>query len=204
MAERPRDVRLPGVDVDGVRTSRRPLDAYYTPPEATRALLRHWGQYPLEGLTHVLEPCAGHGDIARVLRGAGWSVATNDLDVRCPSETHLDATRPDYWPSAPTSDSPTHIVTNPPYREADTLVPLAVQTGATVAMLLRLSWLEPTRARAAFLEASPPDQLIVLPRLSFTGNGRCDNVTSAWFVWHRLGLGPAGIAVVPRTALERP
>jgi hypothetical protein len=49
-------------------------------------------------------------------------------------------------------------------------------------MLLRLSYLEPCNNRAEFLSVNPPS-LIVLPRISFTGDGKTDNVTCAWFVW---------------------
>ena len=52
-----------------------------------------------------------------------------------------------------------------------------------MAFLLRLSFLEPTLTRREFLRANPPKRVIVLPRISFTGDGRTDSVTCAWLIW---------------------
>ena len=54
--------------------------------------------------------------------------------------------------------------------------------GANVALLLRLSFLEGTRKRT-WLRIDPPKLVIVLPRISFTGDGRHDLVVPAWFLW---------------------
>jgi hypothetical protein len=50
-------------------------------------------------------------------------------------------------------------------------------------LLLRLSFLEPTFERQDLLIDNPPDAMIVLPRYSFTGDGKSDSVTCAWMVW---------------------
>jgi hypothetical protein len=63
-------------------------------------------------------------------------------------------------------------------------------------MFLRLSYLEPVRNRGAWLAAHPPTGLIVLPRISFTGDGQTDTVTCAWMVWDKLARGT--IRVIPR------
>lgn len=55
-------------------------------------------------------------------------------------------------------------------------------------MLLRVSFLEPCNDRAEFLAAHPP-RLFVLPRISFTGDGKTDNVTCAWYVWDKEAFG---------------
>lgn len=160
---------------------RRAWDYYPTPAWMTRALLdRH-------APVNVLEPCGGEGAIANVLRereGVGW-VETNDLNPAMPTDTHLDATDPAYWAAigARTHNRPVWGVTNVPYDVADLIVPLAVQTLPYFATVLRLSWLEPTEARGAFLAAYPPKQVIVMPRWDFKGRGQTDSVTSAWFVW---------------------
>ena len=39
--------------------------------------------------------------------------------------------------------------------------------------------------RGAWLNEHPPTTLIVLPRISFTGNGKTDSVTCAWMVWEK-------------------
>jgi hypothetical protein len=58
-----------------------------------------------------------------------------------------------------------------------------------MAMLLRLSYLEPCENRASWLVEHPPAKLIVFnPRPRFRADtGGTDSVTSAWFIWHRFG-----------------
>ena len=156
--------------------ARRELDAYFTAPWMTRTLLR---EHHIAG--RVLEPCAGDGSIANVLRDTDLEVDTNDIDPNRPADTHCDAAEMFFgeydW-----------IVTNPPYQ-----MPLCLnivlntlqQARVGVAMLLRLSFLEPTRARAPFWKQYPLSRLLVLPRYSFTGDGKSDSVTTAWFVWDK-------------------
>ena len=51
-----------------------------------------------------------------------------------------------------------------------------------VCMLLRLSFLEPTKSRRDLLTAYRPDVLILPRRPVFDGRGT-DSITSAWFCW---------------------
>lgn len=67
-----------------------------------------------------------------------------------------------------------------------------------VAMLLRLSYLEPTKDRGHWLNDHPPTQMIVLPRISFTGDGKTDSVTCAWMIWHKQGKGTITIERNPK------
>jgi hypothetical protein len=74
-------------------------------------------------------------------------------------------------------------VSNPPFNLAEAIVPLALEHARIgVAMVLRLSWFEPTLDRADFLKQHPP-ALINMPRHDFRGDGKTDSVTSAWFIW---------------------
>ena len=175
-------------DVPGAR---RAFDFYPTPFWMTRALIR---RLPWLRDVSVLEPCSGNGAITRELELAGARVVTNDYDPARQAMTHLDAGDPFSWKLR--SWRADWVITNPPFNEADRIVPLAFEHARRgVAMLLRASWLEPTKKRAAFLKAHPPRRLIILPRYSFLRNGSSDSVTSAWFVWdHRLHWG--GVEVV--------
>jgi hypothetical protein len=73
----------------------------------------------------------------------------------------------------------------------------ALFTCKKVAMLLRLSFLEPTRERGPWLAKNPPDLVIVLPRISFTGDGKTDSVTCAWMIWDA-DIENRGVIVSPR------
>lgn len=168
---------------------RRAFDYYPTPGWMTLAL---WHRMPVwlgTSFYYVLEPCAGQRAIADVLQPQKhvMHVETNDLDPSTPCDTHLDAARPEYWADirTRTHNRPDWGVTNVPFDVANHIVPLAVQSLSLFATILRLSWLEPTESRAAFLKEHPPNHLIVMPRHDFKGRGATDSVTSAWFVWRR-------------------
>lgn len=158
-------------------SKRRVNDFYPTPARATQALLKHT---VIAGT--ALECCSGQNDIASVLRGHGLQVETNDIDPAMPADTHHDATKSPFW----VDKTPDWVISNPPFSVASSIVEKAYNAARWgSAMLLRLSYLEPCNNRANWLSEHPPTHLIVLPRISFTGDGKTDNVTCAWFVWQK-------------------
>jgi hypothetical protein len=176
-------------DVDP--STRRAFDYYPTPAWMTLALLRR------ENVGDVLEPCSGYDAIANVFRARGQDPVTSDLNQETPAHWHLDATREATWVQLRESRC-LWTVTNPPFNLADQIVPLAVQYSPHVAMLLRLTWLEPTAARQRWLAAHPPRRLIVLPRHDFRGSGSTDSVPAAWFIWDDNQVGRRGIEIVTK------
>jgi len=169
---------------------RRAFDFYPTPQWATEELLN---RLPVQG--RVLEPCCGDGAIASALQGRdGCELVTNDVDPRWPADWHQDARDEGFWQAVGECD---WVVTNPPFSVASDILPLAYRHAKAVAMLLRLSYLEPCEGRAGWLAAHPPDQLLVLPRISFTGNGKTDSVTCAWMVWAPVVWGNAILVIPP-------
>lgn len=161
---------------------RRRLDQYFSPRWATKVLTRH---HNIAG--SIFEPCSGLNDIADELRQHG-RVLTNDIDPAMPADCHLDAADPNLW----VGSCYDWVISNPPFNVCQPIIEHAfVHSKIGMAMLLRLSYLEPCNNRAAFLILNPPDQVIVLPRISFTGNGKTDSVTCAWFVWIHSGPKPS-------------
>lgn len=156
---------------------RRENDFYPTPGWATRELLK---RVRIGGA--VFEPCVGAGDIATELRCDPriCRVDDNDLDRRHQAQWHEDATYSRWWETLPEYD---WVITNPPFNVASEVLQCAHKYASNVAMLLRLSFLEPCEGRGAWLAKYPPSNLIVLPRISFTGDGNTDSVTCAWMVW---------------------
>ena len=169
---------------------RRKLDFYPTPEWATKLLLE---SVSISG--HILEPCVGQGHMADVLEQAGHTVTTNDIDESTEADFHVDARTPELWNKV----APDWTITNPPYSDAMAVLRQA-ESGSRkgVALLLRLSFLEPTIKRRDFLLLKPPTRLIVLPRISFTGDGKTDSVTVAWMIWERSAQGSIEVAYTRR------
>jgi hypothetical protein len=167
---------------------------YETPLEFTHALLQ---RVKIKGL--VVEPCSGEGAISKTLEELGYIVLTNDADVGREAAYHRDATEPKSWAVFEAAlNRVDWVVTNPPFSRAFEILRLAHATAREgVAMLLRLSFLEPCSERAYWLAQNPPNHLIVLPRTSFTGDGCTDSVTCAWMVWTK-DFADQHISVVPR------
>jgi hypothetical protein len=196
--------QAPLFDVDP--QARRAFDWYATPRHQTRALLAREAVFG-----PVLEPCVGDGAIVSVLQknvSPQLQVITNDIDPGWMADSHLDITRPETWDQfGPWRE----CVTNFPFNVADQVVPLAherLQPGGLLAVILRLSWLEPTGEegddfiRGNWLDKHPPHRLIVLPRHDYRGNGKTDSVTSAWFCWYG-SSGARGISVVSKAERDR-
>lgn len=164
--------------------SRNDLDFYETPVWMTNTLLHH---HPLSRGLRVVEPCAGDGAIARVLQRSHLHVVTNDIDQRHQTDHHEDATLDRLWASAFT-DGVDFVITNPPFNEAFRILQHAYSAARVgVAMLLRKTFLEPTRERGPWLAAHPPSRIIGLPRHSFRGKGS-DSVSADWVIWQKPGF----------------
>lgn len=161
--------------------ARRKNDFYPTPANATLALLDSCRE--IHGI--VYEPCNGQGHITDVLVKSPrvGVVITADIDpnMRPRADYTLDAIK----------ESPPQlykginwVVTNPPFNQAFEiwLNMWGTMNIPRIAFLLRLSFLEPVVKRLYALKMGP-QKLIVLPRISFTGDGKTDSVTCAWMVW---------------------
>jgi len=180
---------------------RRANDFYPTPEFATRELL---ARFPHIG-GNIIECCAGDGAISQILAtGSRLStVFNNDIDITRGWSFHEDASRDEGWQEIGRRTNADWVVTNPPFNQAALIVPLAFDFARVgIAMLLRLSFLEPVEDRGAWLNVMPPTDLIVLPRISFTGDGKTDSVTCAWMIWEKGKRGTIRVAQNPRFAIQ--
>jgi tRNA1(Val) A37 N6-methylase TrmN6 len=157
---------------------RRENDAYYTPNFLIYSFFNK--EYILlKGV--VLEPCAGQGAISNFLRQKypEITIETNDLDPTLKMNLNYDCR--DLLKLPQQYD---WIITNPPFNQAHEIIPLAYERATKgIIMLLRLTYLEPCANRKQWLKEHPPNILVVNKRVSFTGNGKSDSCTTAWFVW---------------------
>lgn len=159
---------------------RKHLDAYYTPESAVQALLRH---YPSIYDSWTLEPCCGTKNISRQLKNC----ITADIDSSVNPMICANMALREGWNEVESAYGLCDwVVTNPPFSHALEIAQLGLEhCQVGMALLLRLSFLEPTYKRQEWLHLHPPSQLIVLPRISFTGDGKTDSVTCAWMIWKK-------------------
>ena len=172
--------------------SRHPLaargpDAYFTPPEATKALLK------LEKLPHLIwEPACGDGAITKVLIAAGHAVRSTDLYDYGWGESGVDYLAAPSW----TAEA---IVTNPPYILAEEFLSKALNDAPYVAFLLRTNFLESV-SRLRMFRKFPPirvwissRRLPMMHRHGWNGPRNGSNVCYAWFIWERGYAGAPSI-----------
>lgn len=177
------------------------LDRYYTPQALADVLVRRLvddGLVPASGRISVLEPSVGGGAFAlAALSAFGDRAALQVLDVD-PGAPGLRLIRSggsvrdvvsvgDFLQMVPTNRQDL-VLGNPPYRQAELHVRKALSCltdGGTLAMLLRLAFLEGKR-RIPFWAKRPATKVYALSeRPSFSGDGATDATAYGFFVWKR-------------------
>lgn len=161
-----------------VGADREQHDFYATEPKAVELLLNK------ESFKFsILEPCCGMNHITKVLESRGYHVTASDLvdrGVGAEIKDFLDYTE---WRG--------DIVTNPPYSKALEFIEHSLritERGATIAMFLKIQFLE-GKKRKEFFKKHPPKHIYVASsRLRCAKNGDFDKYGSsavcyAWFVW---------------------
>lgn len=162
-------------------------DYYPTPRGITEALLQI---LPPEMFEHFFEPCAGNGAIAEVLMDAGMSGVQRDIAWNITEPK--DATQRSFWEYHAANlpkDEAWATVTNPPFNQAENILPLAFEFSPICCFLLRISYMEPTKGRADFLRETADHLRFfapVNPRGRFRRDSKKgDNATTAWFIWDK-------------------
>jgi hypothetical protein len=173
-------------------------DRYWTEPWVTRALLE---RVRFRGMGW--EPACGRGDMADVLREAGYAVMVSDIagdTLGCRNAgalDFLDATSP--------GDGSFSIITNPPYIHAEAFIRKALEltsrASGMVAMLLRNEY-DCAAGRRRLFEHEPFAAKLVLTRRPRwvdepTQYKAAPRHNFAWYVWDWRHAGPARIGWLP-------
>lgn len=152
------------------------FDFYETPEWATLSILN---RVLLSGST--LEPCSGHGAIARLIKCDASDIRTND-EVFGKKGVDLFSYQ---------SNSYDNIITNPPFRIAQEVIQHSLKVARKkVLMLLRLSFLESARRHDFFKETPLKTVFIFSDRVTMYEAGAQKKngsgvVAYAWFLWER-------------------
>lgn len=158
-------------------------DKYYTPQSLTELLLKH---LELPPNSKIIEPCCGDGAIADYLKEQGHKVIASDID----HGSKYDATTEEYWATTKVNYGIHWTITNPPFNQATDILSHALSFSVFgVAMLLRLTYLEPCRNRAKLLQGNADNLRMLIPvnpRPRFRADSKnTDSCTVAWFVWDK-------------------
>jgi len=159
--------------------TRRKDDFYPTTDDGAIAkLMKHWNIFYD---ANIFECCHGEGHLVKQLELQGFeSVYQGDISS---NDYHFDATNPEHWEYWTTID---YTITNPPFNKVMEILPLAKKHSKYgVAMLLGLNFLEPCHNRIDWLKDNPISKIISIPRISFTGDGKTAQRSTAWFVWDK-------------------
>ena len=161
------------------------LDFYRTPYWATRALLDKLREFRLLNQNHsCLDPCAGAGDMARVLE------EDFDLVTRIDIEHYgrkLDF-QADFLSVKTTVAKHDWVIANPPFNKAEEFIQKSLNVALSgVAILGRIQLLEGIRRYGQIWDRTPCDYVFIFSeRLGFA-KGYSDQVQSAachaWFIW---------------------
>ena len=168
------------------RVLRIPRDAYYTPDWVTDYLMESianafWGKRPT-----ILDPCKGTGTMKTRIEehlNVGDFVAS-DIE----QGPRFDATKKEYWQNL--KKNPDWVITNPPFNNATPILRESlIHSKKGVAMLLRLSYLEPCKNRFGVLTGWEDNLRYIMPlnpRPRFRQDVKStDSVTSCWVVWDK-------------------
>lgn len=144
----------------------------------------------------VFEPCAGDGrlltELSAIAKQKQITLETSSADL-LPTGAHLDFTGLDAASCEDWAGLPQRydiVLSNPPFFVAPLVVALSLQHSKRfVAMLLRLTFLEPCKNRRAILRRYSDNLILVAPvspRPKFRADCKgTDNTTVAWFVWDK-------------------
>lgn len=157
--------------------ARRAFDEYLTPDWATRALMR---DFPEVAGGRLLDPCCGDGRMSALLAPRFDEVLLNDIQRKpALARWSMDARNHELYAEA----RPDWVVTNPPFLVCGGIAWTAIMKARVgVALLMRCTFLEPCEGRT-WLQRCPPDAILALPRISFTGDGATDSAPCWWFIW---------------------
>jgi hypothetical protein len=176
---------------------RRPLDAYFTEPWVTRALIAavtfRVEDQPPDAV--VWEPACGDGRMARPLEAAGYKVVASDI-----ADYGYGETGRDFLHSVP----PRHVVavvTNPPFDQAVAFIDRALDATeplrGKVAILQRHEFDAPAKNHPLF---KPPfaAKLVLHKRPRWSDEDKASpRFAYAWYLWDWRHRGPPILRYLP-------
>jgi len=178
------------------KTKRRDADFYETPEWCTRALL---DSYPIDSNSVIVEPCAGHGAISRVIKEyypectlVQYELNRNKKLEKISTVEFGDFLKQDGLISVgnslktdPRCSLVDYVITNPPFTYAQEFITNCrlIYPNAEIIMLLPFSFLGSDKRHGWWKQNTPNKQTVLSTRPSFTNDGKTDSSVYAWYHW---------------------
>ena len=187
----------------GRSKSERGLDQFDTPPVALGPLFEH--EPLLAGVTNVVEPFCGLGNLVIAMRARGFVVHASDIQDRgCPDSTVIDFLAMTERPA-----SCDVLLSNPPYAKTMKIIEHAWALGfRLIVFLLQTSFVHTADRFERMHKTGRLRRIHVLAErlqdmhdANFTGEKASQSQVHAWFVFDRDYCGPATINPV---SIHRP
>lgn len=169
--------------------TRRPGDFYPTPQVAVFELLEELAPHLMRGGL-VVDPAAGRGNLLDAVEIQDPSYKRLGIEINPEHVQYVRKAHPcieaDYLADWAYFDSPTLIISNPPYSLAQEFVTKMLDDRGpytTTAVLLRLGFLASQKRYEWWLKNGCSALRVLSHRPSFTGDGKTDNSDYGWFIF---------------------
>lgn len=173
---------------------RRPQDFYSTPIECVTAILN---ELDVPDGIKILDPCAGSGHVIQAIREGTLienydNVHIDAIEIR-PEEENILKPLVDSVKIADFLDEDIHgeydlVISNPPYSLAQEFIDKGLEClneNGKLVYLLRTNFLESKKRFQWWQDKLPSGIYVLHARPSFTGSGKTDATSYAWFVWDK-------------------
>ena len=169
------------------KTKRREADFYETPEWCTRALL---DSYPIDPKSTIVECCAGHGAISRVLKEyyPQCNLIQYELNKNKKLKKYGHVIWGDFLENCVYSEEVNYVITNPPFTLSLEFITKCRENypNAEIIMLLPFSFLGSAKRHDWWLENIPNKFSVLSDRPSFTNNSKTDSSTYSWIHWFNM------------------
>jgi len=169
------------------KNKRREADFYETPEWCTRALLDSLKE-EINPNTRIIEPCAGHGAISRVIKEYFPQCTLVQYELNRNNKLHEygDATFGDFFKNVKYDESVSMVITNPPFTYSQEFIDTCKENypNAVIIMLLPFSFLGSAKRYEWWLNNKPNKFYVLSDRPSFTNDGNSDSSVYAWYRWN--------------------
>lgn len=169
------------------KNKRRDADFYETPEWCTRAMLDYLEISPT---ARIIEPCAGHGAISRVIKEyfPQCTLVQYELRPNKKLQQHGRVTFGNFLKKVRFDATADFVITNPPFTYSQEFITTCRENypNAEIIKLLPFSFLGSAKRHEWWKKNTPNMFSVLSDRPSFTNDGHTDSSVYAWYHWFNM------------------